>query len=164
MEARKLPSGSWRCQVYSHTEDIIQPDGTVKRKRIYKSFTNDNPTAKGKRECEKAAAMWAAGKENRSKNGNITFHQALDNYIEARENILSPRTIMDYRLTQKKYIQSLMGISVENMTQEDIQKAINIEAMHLSGTLRSSPEGSLRSAMPFSLAMSWARLPAERTS
>lgn len=132
MEARKLPSGSWRCQVYSHTEDIIQPDGTVKRKRIYKSFTNDNPTAKGKRECEKAAAMWAAGKENRSKNGNITFHQALDNYIEARENILSPRTIMDYRLTQKKYIQSLMGISVENMTQEDIQKAINIEAMHLS--------------------------------
>ena len=29
--AKKLASGSWRCQVYSHTEEIIQPDGTVKR-------------------------------------------------------------------------------------------------------------------------------------
>ena len=42
--AKKLPSGSWRCQVYSHTEESIQPDGTVKKKRIYESFTNTDPS------------------------------------------------------------------------------------------------------------------------
>ena len=41
--AKKLPSGSWRCQVFSHFEEQIQPDGTVKKKRIYKSFTCDDP-------------------------------------------------------------------------------------------------------------------------
>ena len=35
--AKKLPSGSWRCQVYSHTEETMQPDGTIKKKRIYHS-------------------------------------------------------------------------------------------------------------------------------
>ena len=38
--AKKLSSGSWRCQVYSHTEEVIQPDGSVKKKRIYKSLTS----------------------------------------------------------------------------------------------------------------------------
>ena len=42
--AKKLPSGSWRCQVFSHFEEQIQPDGTVKKKRIYKSFTCDDPS------------------------------------------------------------------------------------------------------------------------
>ena len=45
--AKKLSSGSWRCQVYSHTEEVIQPDGSVKKKRIYKSFTCATPGAKG---------------------------------------------------------------------------------------------------------------------
>lgn len=47
--AKKLPSGFWRCQVHSHTEEITQPDGTIKKKRIYKSFTCDDPSAKGRR-------------------------------------------------------------------------------------------------------------------
>ena len=60
--AKKLSSGSWRCQVYSHTEEVIQPDGSVKKKRIYKSFTCATPGAKGKRECERMAAEWAVEK------------------------------------------------------------------------------------------------------
>ena len=59
MEARKLPSGSWRCRVYSHTEDVLQPDGSTKQKKVYKSFTCDDTTLKGKRKCEKMAAEWA---------------------------------------------------------------------------------------------------------
>ena len=54
--AKKLASGSWRCQVYSHTEEVVQPDGTTKQKRIYKSFTCDVPGPKGKRMAEKMAA------------------------------------------------------------------------------------------------------------
>ena len=61
--AKKLPSGSWRCQVFSHFEEQIQPDGTVKKKRIYKSFTCDDPSTRGKRKCEAEAAAWAADKE-----------------------------------------------------------------------------------------------------
>ena len=56
--AKKLPSGSWRCQVYSHTEEVLQEDGTIKKKRIYKSFTCDDPTAKGRRKAEQMAADW----------------------------------------------------------------------------------------------------------
>ena len=62
--AKKLPSGSWRCQVFSHFEEIPQPDGTIKKTRIYKSFTCDVKGPKGKRMCEKMAAEWAEEKEN----------------------------------------------------------------------------------------------------
>lgn len=129
--AKKLPSGSWRCQVYSHTEEIPQPDGTIKKKRIYESFTCDDPSAKGKRKCEKMAAEWAANKEQFHRT-ELTFGECLDNYITSRENILSPRSIMDYKSIQKNYIPSLMKIRISDMTQEQIQKAINIEALKLS--------------------------------
>lgn len=54
--AKKLPSGSWRCLVYSHTEEIKNPDGSIKKKRIYESFTSNIPGPKGKRIAEQAAA------------------------------------------------------------------------------------------------------------
>lgn len=130
--AKKLPSGSWRCQVYSHTEETIQPDGTIKKKRIYRSFTCEDPSAKGRRKCEAEAAAWAAKKESAGSIVNITFGQALDNYISSRENILSPRTIMDYKATRKNYIQTLMPIKIDMLTQGQIQAAINQEATHLS--------------------------------
>ena len=56
--AKKLPSGSWRCQVYDYTD--------ANGKRHYKSFTSDNPTTKGKRAAEKMAADYAAEKESKS--------------------------------------------------------------------------------------------------
>ena len=65
--AKKLPSGSWRCQVYSHTEELKQPDGTTKKKRIYESFTSDIPGPKGKRMAEKMAAEFAVRKEQLSR-------------------------------------------------------------------------------------------------
>lgn len=89
--AKKLPSGSWRCQVYSHTEETMQPDGTIKKKRIYKSFTSDIPGSKGKRLAEQAASVWAAEKESTSNVQNITFGKALDKYIEAQNH--SPKTV-----------------------------------------------------------------------
>ncbi len=45
--AKKLPSGSWRCQVFSHYEYVNQDDGGVKKKRIYESFTCDDPSLPG---------------------------------------------------------------------------------------------------------------------
>lgn len=137
--AKKLPSGSWRCQVYSHTEDIIQSDGSIKKKRIYKSFTSNIPGPKGKRLAEQAASDWAAEKENTYHIQNITFGEALDRYIASRESVLSPRTIMDYKRIRKKELQSIMNIKIAIITQEDIQRAINIESQsHAPKTVRNS--------------------------
>ena len=130
--AKKLPSGSWRCQVYSHTETILQSDGTTKQKRIYKSFTCNDPSPKGKRQAEKEAAAWAADKENRSKHKKMTLGQAIDKYIDGRRNVLSPRTIMDYQSTRRLYTQALMERDIDKITPHDIQVAINMEAARLS--------------------------------
>lgn len=129
--AKKLPSGSWRCQVYSHTEELLLEDGSVRKKRIYKSFTCDIKGSTGKRTCERMAAEWAATKEERSMI-SISFGAAMDEYIRSREHILSPRTIMDYMSTRRNYVQTLMDIRIDRISQEDVQQAINREAMHLS--------------------------------
>lgn len=55
--AKKLPSGSWRCLVYSHSESVLDDkgntvydkDGKPKKKRIYESFTSDDPSPQGKK-------------------------------------------------------------------------------------------------------------------
>lgn len=127
--ARKLTSGSWRCRVYSHTENIILPDGTKKEKKVYKSFTCDDPSAKGRRKCEAEAAAWAANKENAAKSCSLTFGEALDQYIQARSAVLSPSTIKEYKRSRKNDLQDLMNIRVDKMTQNDIQVAINKEAL-----------------------------------
>lgn len=135
--AKKLPSGSWRCQVFSHLETQIQPDGSTKTKRIYKSFTCDDPTPKGKRKCEADAAEWAANKERYSDMQSITFGEAMDNYITSRENVLSVRTISEYRKIRKTYCKDLMGKRIDRITQDDIQKSINYEALsHSPKTVR----------------------------
>lgn len=131
--AKKLPSGSWRCQVLSHTEEYTKPDGTIGKRKIRKSFTCDDPTKRGKRICEQMAAEWAASKEQSSTAaGSLKFRDALEDYISSRENILSPCTIRDYRGIQRNYIPSLMDIKIDDITQDDIQKAINLEAVKLS--------------------------------
>ena len=132
MEARKLPSGSWRCRVYSHTEDVLQPDGSTKQKKVYKSFTCDDTTLKGKRKCEKMAAEWAENKEQRPKNSDITFGDALDEYIRLRSSVLSPGTIREYKRSRKADLQGLMNISIYKITQNDIQKEINKESLNHS--------------------------------
>ena len=46
--AKKLPSGSWRCLAYSHTERIYdEKTQKWKNKRIYESFTDDDPSPAG---------------------------------------------------------------------------------------------------------------------
>ena len=106
-KAKKLPSGSWRCQVYSHTEEIYQKDGTIKKKRVYKSFTCLDPSTKGRRKAEQMAADWAAGKERLPKS-SITVKEAIHRYIEAKEKVLSPSTLRGYKGIEKETIDTLL--------------------------------------------------------
>lgn len=136
--ARKLSSGSWRCQVYSHTEEIPLPDGTIKRKRHYKSFTCDVPGPKGKRLCEQMAADWASTKENNHFQ-NITFEEAAKQYIANRQKVLSPRTIDSYKRIVKNDLKSIMKLPIHTITQEHIQQAINLDAqIHSPKTVRNN--------------------------
>lgn len=137
--AKKLPSGSWRCQVYSHTEEIVQPDGTTKQKRIYKSFTCDVPGPKGKRMAEKMAAEWAAEKETKSTGEDMTIGEAVDKYILLREAVLSPTTIRDYHRIRRRDISSIENIKISQITQDDIQRLINKESVnHSPKTVRNT--------------------------
>lgn len=124
-KAKKLASGSWRCQVYSHTEELTQPDGTIKKKRIYKSFTCDDPTAKGRRKCEAEAAEWAADKENKKTNSyKFTFGEALQLYIEERSQILSPASIRKYK-SMEKNIDALKDLKIKDISQSVLQIFVN---------------------------------------
>lgn len=137
--AKKLPSGSWRCQVFSHYEEIRQPDGTVKKKRIYKSFTSDNPSRAGKKEAELMATQYASEKKTSASTCTLTFGDALDSYIEMRSSVLSPRTIADYKRMRKTEIQQLMNVKICDITQELIQKIINEDAQkHSPKTVRNN--------------------------
>lgn len=125
--AKKLPSGSWRCQVFSHYEYYLAPDGTQKKKRIYKSFTSSDPSRNGKKEAERLAAEYACTKQENTIE-NLTLSEAYTKYIESKSNTLSPSTIREYERQQRTNLPSLMPLKLEDLTQELIQIAINEEA------------------------------------
>lgn len=131
--ARKLPSGSWRCQVFSHYEYVKQPDGTVKKKRVYESFTSDNPSKAGKREAEAMATKFADQKEQQSySKSKLTFAEALDSYIQERSAILSPATIRKYKAMQKNKFEELNPKPLKSINQALIQRFVNNLALTLS--------------------------------
>lgn len=169
-KAKKLPSGSWRCLVYSHSEPkftkdgkpVLDNNGKQKLRKVYESFTSDDPSPAGKREAERRAAMFAAGKEDKTKPSALTFGEALDKYIDSRENVLSPRTVMDYKRIRKNDLQELMDVKISRITQDLIQQAINADVAkhHSPKTVRNNhglisavlrqyrPDFALNTALP----------------
>lgn len=115
--AKKLPSGSWRCLVYSHT--------TAEGKRIYKSFTCDDPSPKGKRICEAQAAQWARDKKRSAHNHRVTFREAVAQYLAMREQVCSPTTIDAYKAIYKSHLTPLDNMDCDDITSADIQRIIN---------------------------------------
>lgn len=92
--AKKLPSGSWRCQVYDYTDE--------NGKRHYKSFTSSDQSTKGKREAERMVADYAVDKEQTKHSSDASmFSDRMESYIVSKEPVLSPATIRGYRNIQK---------------------------------------------------------------
>lgn len=138
--ARKLPSGSWRCQVYSHTERIYnKKTDEWKDRRVYESFTSDDPSPAGKREAELAAAQFAATKQGRKSMRNMPLSQAMEDYIESRSNVLSPSTLREYRRMKEKSYSGIGGILLNQLTSEKVQKWANVfSADHNPKTVRNA--------------------------
>lgn len=118
--AKKLPSGSWRCRVFSHWEE--QPDGT--KKRVYESFTVKDPSRRGKKECERMAAEWAFSKQNRDVM-SMTVKDIMQGYTDAKEKVLSPSTTGSYRQILRTGIDEISLYAVGDLTPMIIQKWIN---------------------------------------
>lgn len=118
-KAKKLPSGSWFCRVRVGGKDIGITRPTEKE-------------AVAEAMAVKAGAK-AAPTEKK------TLAQAIDDYIAARENILSPATILGYRRIQKNRFPDVMGQDIHKMTPEKWQRAVNAAARKYSGkTLKNS--------------------------
>lgn len=109
-KAKKLPSGNWRVQVYTHTDS----DG----KRHYESFT-----APTKQQAE-MAAMKFKNDLDRNRAEDITIEQAVKHYIDTNEAVLSPSTINGYRVDSRRF-KSIANLKIRKLTSTDIQKFIN---------------------------------------
>ena len=117
-KAKKLPSGSWRCQVFDH----VDVDG----KRHYKSFT-----AASKREAEFMANRWLAhGKDQDS--FNITLYEAISRYIDSKRSVLSPSTIRGYVGLQKNYYKEIGTVKLTNLSNSQLQVWISDLSKRLS--------------------------------
>ena len=116
--AKKLPSGSWRVNLF------IGKDENGKRK--YKSFT-----APTKKEAEFLAAQYNQNhiEINRSE---MPLSDAIERYIKSKENVLSPSTVRGYYVVLKNYLPKLMAMKIRDITAEKVQEEFNSFAKEYS--------------------------------
>lgn len=108
--AKKLPSGNWHILVY---------DGRIDGKRKYKSFT-----APTKKEAEYQAALYGIRAKRTIKDG-LTVGDAIDRYIDAKNAVLSPATVMGYRSMRRNIFPGLMPLRGRELTDQIVQRAIS---------------------------------------
>ena len=124
--AKRLPSGSWNVQIYSHRNS--------KGRRVYKSFT-----AGTKRQAELLAAEYKSGKQ-RIVDDNKTVYEAVTGYINAKEGVLSPSTVRGYE-RMIKYYKPIEHIKLYQLTSQlfslikfnrDLGFALNVESIKIA--------------------------------
>lgn len=118
--AKKLPSGSWRCRVFSHWD--IGPDG--KKKRVYESFTVKDPSKRGKKECERLASEWSVKQVERSA-ASKTVQETVREYIDLKEHVLSPSTIKCYETYLRARMDDIRLYTLGGLTAQVVQGWIN---------------------------------------
>jgi hypothetical protein len=100
--ARKLPSGSWRVRVYT---------GKVNSKEQFISVTE--PT---KKQAEMEAVLLT-----HKRHELMTLGEAIDRYIESKEDVLSPATILGYKKMLRLCFNSIIVKRLDKLNQENIQ-------------------------------------------
>lgn len=111
----ELPSHSFRCQI------------SVNGKR--KSFTDPDPVV-----AHANAVAWKLGLiekkdlQKRASDGKVTLGEAIEEYIDARNNVASPSTIRGYYVIKRNYFQGIMDENVHDIDEFVLQRAINEEA------------------------------------
>lgn len=104
-KAKKLPSGNWRVQARARGQ--------------IKSFTSPD-----RRTAELQAAQWQAGMAEETLE-NMSLASAYERYLTAKEKVLSPSTLRNYKKMQRNHFQSIMNVKINALTDEKIQRAVN---------------------------------------
>lgn len=128
-KARQLPSGSWFCRVRVDGKDIPITRPTEKEA------------------VAEAMAIKAGIKEARLHPKKRTLSQSVDDYIESRQNILSPSTVRGYRAIQRGRFQSMMHKDVHLISQAQWQRAIDAESRLISAKTLANAWGFLASVI-----------------
>lgn len=102
-----LPSGKWRCQVMVGGERL--------------SAVEDDPETAHATVLALKARLIEAEKNPR----RISVGEAIDRYIESKDSVLSPSTILGYKKIKKNSMTDLVGVKVPDLTQEKIQRWVN---------------------------------------
>jgi integrase len=146
--ARKLPSGAWQTR----------PTKIINGRKVSKSFTvhpdecsGDSWSAKSRKakaQSELLAREWALEvKEDSS--GDPTIDRALQNYIEDRAKVLSPRTIYDYKRLLPFY-DKVKDIYISDVKSSDIQALVNEWAVSVTAKTIQNRLSLLLSALDYS--------------
>ena len=107
-EPKKLPSGNWRIQ--------IQVNG-----KKYSITDKDKKVVK-----QKAKEVYAGS--TIEKRVPMTVKEAMKSYISMNNGILSPSTLLGYKRYSENYLQLIMDTNISDLTQIDVQHAVNIDA------------------------------------
>jgi len=131
-KARKLSSGNWFIQLKLGGESI-------------------SVTTKTEKECIAAAqlikAEYLAGKRNKPAGSDITLRQAIDKYINAKDNILSPATVRGYDGIRNNRFKDHMGKPISSV---GWQAACNEEATLCSAKTLKNAWGLVSPALKYS--------------
>lgn len=123
-KAKRLPSGNWRVLLYTGTDENTG-------KRIYESITADTKSeaellaAKRKSEIEK-------GIQKKKCPTAMTVGEAVDLYIQKKEEKLSPKTIREYRKMRQNYCPRLFDVKLSQLNSDKIQRELDRESRRLS--------------------------------
>ena len=104
--AKKLPSGTWRVRVYTGKKD---------GRSVMKSFTGST-----KKEAERKASSYLAITQH----NEMTFLDAAESYIAAKESFIAPSTIRTYKLHLNR-LEILHNVRVSRIDSEKAQRAVD---------------------------------------
>lgn len=139
---KKLPSGAWRIQVM------------VDGKRVGRTF------AKPEEAVAWAASVRAGIEEAKNAPKHTSLTTAIDIYIESKSSVLSPSTIRGYRTIQKHRFSRIMKKDVYQITQLDLQRAVNEDAKRVSAKTLKNALGLVLSVLAMcGIQMSGVNLP-----
>ena len=117
---------SWRVRVYVGDKKYRSVTAATKAEAIQKA--------------EKLQAQILSEKENPKPDNpcaELTVAEAMERYVEAKKAVLSPSTYREYARIPRIYLKDLADVKLKNLTQENVQIAISIEAAaHSAKTVR----------------------------
>lgn len=128
MKAQKLPSGSWRVRIMIDGKSM--------------SFTADTED-----EAIYLAMAYKTGRERKQKPKEKNVFDCVKEYIESKENLLSPSTIRGYYLILNNALSGIDNVKLSKITEKSLQQWINLNAENYSSKSLKNQFGLVTAAL-----------------